>query len=952
VTVARGHFDAQPGGPDGVRRLVESAAAGAPAEAVADAELVAIELVTNAWLHAHGGADVQAGVADGAIRVEVTDTGHRLPSVQPVSAESTFGRGLRLVAGLSRSWGVRADGALKTVWAEVPFDRSEVSQMLPDVDEGALLAAWGDKPDPPQLSEWEEPVVVRIAGVSMPHMLRARRQIGDLTREMQLLLAGEQAGGRPLPPALAEAARTLQFDWGDQVQRLRQQVAAAVDRGEPEIDVELRYPASMAEAFERWSQALEVGNALSRAGRLLTPPPPPQDVAFRRWWLGSIVAQLRAARRGDPAPPSRRFAEALADEYDEVTARAAAWDRLQLLQKVTGDLTEAKTVADVARIVVDNAHEHLGSTSARVYVLDEDRMLRSVAWARDGDQQRPDPYDLVSLDSDLPGAVVARTRTPLVLRDLEEIYGTFPTMSGFYPDRRALLVHPVAVGEHLIGLLGMAFPERSFDESEHVAFAQALADALAQALDRAQALAASDVQAQRMRLLADASLALNASFDLQETVNALTRLLVPRMADWAVVQVLRGGRLQTASVHHPDRGKLAWARSLEGRWPVDMDAGRGGPAVLRSGQSEIYRQLTAELVEAGAVDAEHLAALRALGMRSAVVIPLTGRSGPVGVVTLIYAESQRRYRDDELPMLEDIARRAAFAIETAQTFREQSGRLADVVRVADAAQRAILADVPPRVGPFLLAAAYRSSAAEATIGGDLFDVLPWRDGVRLLIGDVRGKGLGAIRLASLVLGAVRAAAEDLDDPAEVIATVDRRIRRHLTDEDFVTACLVELTARGEYCVALAGHPAPFVIRADGHIAQLDAPSSPPLGLGAMPETAAGALGLGDRLLLFTDGLTESRDSSRAFIPVERIVAHMAGGTLHDAVAATLRQLEIEAAGLTDDLALLAIERTVPAPSLRRSPHSLSPTRWESRPPAPAAESMQGRSRRSSDHERL
>jgi len=893
--------------------LVQRAAAGAPAEAGADAELVAVELVTNAWLHAHGGADVQAGVADGAIRVEVTDTGHRLPSVQPVSVESISGRGLRLVAALSRGWGVRADGALKTVWAEVPFERSEVSQVLPDVDEDALLAAWGDEPDPPRASEREELVVVRIAGVSISHMLRARRQIADLTREMRLLLTGEQAGGRPLPPALAEAARTLQFDWGDEVQQLRQQVAAAVDRGETGVDVKLRYRASMADAVERWGQALEVGDALSRAGRLLTPSPPPQDVAFRRWWLGSIIAQLRAAGRGHPPPPSRRFAEALADEYDEVTALAAAWDRLQLLQKVTGDLTKAKTVADVARIVVDNAHEHLGSTSARVYVLDEDRTLRSVAWARDGDQQSDDSYDVVSLDSDLPGAVVARTRTPLVLRDLEDIYTTFPTMSGFYPDRRALLVHPVAVGERLIGLLGLAFPERSFDESEHVAFAQALADALAQALDRAQALAASELQAQRLRLLADASLALNASFDLQETVNALTRLLVPRMADWAVVQVLRDGRLQTASVHHPDPGKLAWARSLEGRWPTDMDAPRGGPAVLRTGQSEIYPQLHAELVEAAAVDAEHLAALRGLGIRSVVVVPLTGRSGPVGVVTLIYAESQRQYRDDELPILEDIARRAAFAIETAQTFREQSGRLADVVRVADAAQRAILADVPPRVGPFMLAAAYRSSAAEATIGGDLFEVIPWQDGVRLLIGDVRGKGLGAIRLASLVLGAVRAAAEDLDDPAEVIATVDRRIRRHLADEDFVTACLVELTARGDYCIALAGHPAPYLIRAAGHITQVDARPSPPLGLGAMPETAAGTLGVGDRLLLFTDGLTESRDSSRAFIPAEGVVAHMAGGTLREAVAATLRQLETDAAGLNDDLALLAVEHAVPAP---------------------------------------
>jgi serine phosphatase RsbU (regulator of sigma subunit)/uncharacterized protein YigA (DUF484 family) len=911
MAVARGHFDAQPGAPEGVRRLVQRAAVDAPPEAVSDAEIVAVELVTNAWLHAHGGASVQVGVVNGAIRIEVTDTGHGLPSVQGASSESISGRGLRLIGGLSRGWGVRADGDLKTVWAEVPFDHDEVSQLAPDVDEDALLAAWGDETAARQPSARPGQLIVRVPGVPVAHLLRARRHIADLTREMQLLLTGEQAGERALPPSLAEAARTLQFDWGGGAQQLRQQVATAVDQGRAETDVELRYPASMADAVERWGEALEVGDALSRAGRLLTPPPPPQDVAFRRWWLAGIVAQLRAAGRGDPPPPARRFADVLADEYDRVTARAAAWDRLQLLQKVTGDLAKARSIADLARIVVDNAQRHLGSTSARVYVLDEDRMLRSVAWNGDAVGRGPDPYEVISLDGDLPGAVAARTGTALVLRNLEDIYSTFPTLSGFYPDRRALLVHPIAAGERLIGLLALTFPERDFDESEHVAFAQALADALAQAMDRAQALAASELQEERLRLLADASVALNASLDLRETVNALTRLLVPRMADWAVVQVLRDGQLATTSVHHPDPEKLAWVRSLEGRWPADMNAPRGGPAVLRSGRSEIYPELPDELIEAGAVDPEHRAALRALGMRSLVIIPLTGRSGPVGVVSLIYAESQRRYRDDELPMLEDIARRAAFAIETAQTFREQSGRLADIVRVADAAQRAILADVPPRVGPFLLAAAYRSSAAEATIGGDLFDVIPWGGGVRLLIGDVRGKGLGAIRLASLVLGAVRAAAEDLDDPAEVIAAADRRIRRHLGEEDFVTACLVEVTATGDYCVALAGHPAPFVIRADGDIAQLDALPSPPLGLGAAPETFAGTLGVGDRLLLFTDGLTETRDSSRAFVPVERIVARMAGGTLQDAVAATLRRLEADSAGLNDDLALLAVEHAVP-----------------------------------------
>ena len=905
------HFDPAPDAPGKVRRLVERATINVPAEVAEDVKLVAVELVTNAWLHAHGGADITVMVTGNGVRVEVTDTGHALPVVRAESADVVFGRGLHLIAGLTSGWGVHPDGNRKTVWAEVPFDRSMVGRSFPEVNTAALIASWMDEVDVSPSNEVQAPRTIRVAGVSTRHMVRAQAHIADVTREMHLLLAGELAGGRPVPAVLTQAVETLSFDWGGEVERLRQQVASATARGVPEIDVELRYSAISAGAVERWDEALEITDALSRAGRLLTPPSSPQDVVFRRWWLGSLSAQLRAAADGGPPPSAQRFADELADSYDQLTVRAAAWDRLQLLQKVTGDLTDARTVEEIARIVVDNAYEQFDATSARVYLLDDDRMLRSVAWNGDAVRELPDPYDVVSLDSDLPGAMVARTRTPLVMRDLVEIYRTFPALNGFYPEQRALLIHPITAGERLIGLLGLTFQSARFDESEHVPFVQALANALAQALDRAQALAAAEMRADRLRLLADASLALNVSLDLHDAVNALTRLLVPRIADWALVEVLRDGRLETAGVYHADPAKLASAWSLEGRWPTDMDALQGRPAVLRSRRSEVFVDIPDELLEAGAVDTEHLADLRALGIRSAAVVPLTGRWGPVGVVTLLYAESQRRYRDDDLPMLEDIARRAAFAIEAAQTFREQSGRLADVVRVADAAQRAILADVPARVGPFLLAAVYRSSAAEATIGGDLFDVVPWRDGVRLLIGDVRGKGLGAIRTASLVLGAARSAAEDLDDPADVIATVDRRLRRHLGDEDFVTACLVELAANGNFRVALAGHPAPFVIHPDGRIAQVEVSPGPPLGLGTRPETAAGALAVGDRLLLFTDALTESRDASRAFIPVERIVPWMAGGTLHAAVAATLSELNQEAVTLDDDLALLAVEHAIP-----------------------------------------
>jgi serine phosphatase RsbU (regulator of sigma subunit) len=891
-------LDASPTGLEEVRRLVAATAVDAPPDAVYDAQAVAVELVTNAWLHGRPPAELRLEVRDGHLVVEVSDTGHGVPSLQPLSDVATVGRGLRLVAALSAGWGVHAHPEGKTVWASVPLDQTLPEQSGPDMDAEELLAAWPD--DTPR----EQTFTVRLEKVPLKLLVDSSAHIAEVVREMRVLLAGASPE-EPLRGGMSDMAAALEYDWGNGRQVLHDQMAAAEAAGLDEFDVELPLPATAAEPCRQFVAALDNADALSRAGQLLTAEEPPSGVAFRHWWVGSIVESIEAQARGETPPRPARFWDILRGQVDQLTARARAWDRLQLLQKVTAELAAATTVDSVAQVVAENAAVQLGALAARVYVLDEHGVMHSRAWhGRLGDAG--DQFESFSIDADLPGAVVARTGRRVVLRHLGEIYRTFPSLDGYYPTDRSLLIQPVVVGTRVVGLLGLTFDSKAVEESEQVAFVQSMADALAQALDRAQAIERAEARAEQLRLAADASLALNASLDFQATVDAVTNVLVPRLADWAVVQVLRDGLLDNASILHPDPDKIAWVRSLEGRWPVDMDAPTGGPAVVRTGRSEVYPVLPQELIEAGAVDDEHLEALRGMGMRSALVAPLAGRSGIVGALTLIYAESGRHYSEDDLPLVEDIARRAAFAIETADTFREQSGRLADVVQVAEAAQRAILTDVPPRIGAVALGATYRSSAAEATVGGDFFEAIPRADGVRLLIGDVRGKGLAAVRTASLVLGAARAALDDLETLAEVAADIDRRLRRHLTDEDFVTACFVEIAANGAYSIVSAGHPAPFVV-ARGELHEVDVAASPPLGLGAAPTATTGQLLPGDRILLYTDGLTEARTVEGGFVSVEQVVQPLVEMRLNDALPAILEALRNESRALDDDLALLAAE---------------------------------------------
>src|SRR5205823_7848695 len=132
-------------------------------------------------------------------------------------------------------------------------------------------------------------------------------------------------------------------------------------------------------------------------------------------------------------------------------------------------------------------------------------------------------------------------------------------------------------------------------------------------------------------------------------------------------------------------------------------------------------EIPPEILEESAADADHLRILRELGLRSAIVVPLTGRTGVIGAITVIYAESGRTYREADVALAEDLARRAAVAVETAHAFREQTNRLEEVIRVAEAAQHAILAQPPAQVGQVALGARYLSAAAEALVGGDLYE---------------------------------------------------------------------------------------------------------------------------------------------------------------------------------------------------------------------------------------
>ncbi|MEZ0066548.1 serine phosphatase RsbU (regulator of sigma subunit) [Streptacidiphilus sp. MAP12-20] len=263
--------------------------------------------------------------------------------------------------------------------------------------------------------------------------------------------------------------------------------------------------------------------------------------------------------------------------------------------------------------------------------------------------------------------------------------------------------------------------------------------------------------------------------------------------------------------------------------------------------------------------------------------------------------------------------------------------LEQVRSVSEAAQRVLLRPLPTRAGPLRIASTYHAATTDARIGGDLYAAARTQESTRLVIGDVRGKGLETLGDAALLLGAFHAAAHRQAPLPELAASLEDSVSWGLAElattngeaetdagERFVTAAIVDiLDERPLLRLINCGHPHPLLLR-EGHATSLEAPEqSPPLGLGLGARKEPFPLAEfpfepGDLLLLYTDGLVEARDPSGRFYPlIERVEALAAGAPEEpDRLLARLTaDLRRHVGGpLQDDAAMIAIARA-PHPSV-------------------------------------
>ncbi|MEC4018135.1 PP2C family protein-serine/threonine phosphatase [Streptomyces sp. H27-D2] len=302
----------------------------------------------------------------------------------------------------------------------------------------------------------------------------------------------------------------------------------------------------------------------------------------------------------------------------------------------------------------------------------------------------------------------------------------------------------------------------------------------------------------------------------------------------------------------------------------------------------------------------------------------TGVAAVVATFLLLFARGLTDHTES-LTELATVVTVAGLAIVINRLVRRSGRRLESVRTIAEAAQRAVLPTPPARISGLAVAARYEAAQVDARIGGDLYAVQATPFGVRLIVGDVRGKGLEAVEAVAIVIGAFREAAEQEPDLEALAGRLERALRREggrregLDQfEGFTTAVLAEIPngaeGPGVLRVLNRGHPAPLLLLADGSVRGAE-PSAHalPLGmadLGVWPDRADELeFPEGATLLLFTDGVTEARDGGGVFYdPLERLRGRTFPGPdeLLDGVVA---DVALHTGGAsTDDMALLALRR--------------------------------------------
>jgi serine phosphatase RsbU (regulator of sigma subunit)/PAS domain-containing protein len=369
-------------------------------------------------------------------------------------------------------------------------------------------------------------------------------------------------------------------------------------------------------------------------------------------------------------------------------------------------------------------------------------------------------------------------------------------------------------------------------------------------------------QEMRERLLSNASKLLGSSLEVDATIDKAAWAVVPELADWARVDLLdeRGALVQMA-VAHRDLEKVELLHEWRRDFPPRADDDRGPAEVLRSGRSIVWSSVSTDDVAKYAQAPRHAELMASIDTRSMLIVPMVVGDQLIGTMQLATTgESGRMLGEGDLELAEELAGRASIAVEHARLHAART-------HVATTLQRSLLPPRLPVIPGLTIAARFRAAGTASEVGGDFYDLFEGRERWMVLMGDVTGKGPGAAAITSLARYTMRTVAQYEDDPTVMLGRLNATLGSDPERRQICTAVCVEVRPAadgGGAGVALrivcAGHPAPLLVRGDGgEVAPVGRPGTL---LGAFPEgrwtVTDVALGPGDSLVLYTDGVTDTR----------------------------------------------------------------------------------------------
>ncbi|HZU80870.1 MAG TPA: SpoIIE family protein phosphatase, partial [Acidimicrobiales bacterium] len=383
---------------------------------------------------------------------------------------------------------------------------------------------------------------------------------------------------------------------------------------------------------------------------------------------------------------------------------------------------------------------------------------------------------------------------------------------------------------------------------------------------------------ERFEFLAEINEVLANCSDRREVMQSIVQAAVPRLGDWCAIHVLLDPADPVPAVEfgHIDPSMVSYARELQERFPFDPDDPSGVPHVIRTGKTELFTDIDDTLLKELQVSEEAVEEVHRLGLRSAITVPVVKRGRVIGAMQFVLSSDERKYGDEDLTLAMAVAGRVAASLD--------NRRLAERQReIAATLQRSLLPAVLPDIPGAEVAERYWAAGEGNDVGGDFYDVFAVDEtSYAVVIGDVCGSGPEAAAVTSLARHNIRANAWRGDDHASVLRDLNFAMLQTWPDT-ICTVAFGTVTPSGEgidLTMAVAGHPLPVVVRADGTAERAGRPG---LLLGVFDMTyhrsASTRLESGDTLVLFTDGITDIPPPS--WMDEETLVAMLA-----DAVSGT------------------------------------------------------------------